>query len=66
VSLEWQLDDMKLVPNEDGGSVLPDVAERAQEVIPVQHRSRVILPGLIAASLHCGHVTMPLFSLPLL
>jgi hypothetical protein len=42
VSLEWQLNDMKPVPDEDCVSLLPDVAERAKEVIPVQHRSRVI------------------------
>ena len=41
MSLEWQLHDTKPVPNEDCGSVLADVAERAKEVVPVQHRSRI-------------------------
>src|SRR5262249_26093136 len=40
MSLKWQLHDMKPVANEDCGSMLPDVAERAKEVVPVQHRSR--------------------------
>jgi hypothetical protein len=43
VSPKWQLYDMKPVANEDGGSLLPDVAEWAKEVIPVQHPARVIL-----------------------
>jgi hypothetical protein len=57
VSLQWQLNDMKPVPYEDGGSVLPDVAEGAEEVIPVQHSSQVILPALVAGSRSRSHVT---------
>jgi len=49
VSLEWQLSHVKPVLDEDSGSVLPDVAERAQEVIPVQHGSTVIFPVLVVA-----------------
>jgi hypothetical protein len=33
--LEGQLDDTKPKPDENRRSVLPDVAERAKEVIPV-------------------------------
>ena len=51
MSLEWQLHDTEPVPNEDCGSMLPDVAERAKEVVPVEHRSRTILPTRIAAPL---------------
>src|SRR5262245_58446254 len=51
MSLKWQPHDMKPVANEDCGSMLPDVAERAKEVVPVQHCSRATLPALIAASL---------------
>src|SRR5262245_8264543 len=51
MSLEWQLYNMKPVANEDCGSMLPDVAERTKEVIPVQHRSRTILAALKAACL---------------
>src|SRR5215813_6874970 len=42
VSLKWQLNHMKPVSDEDCISVLSDVAERAKEVIPVQHCSRAI------------------------
>jgi hypothetical protein len=35
MSLEWQFNDMKSLSDEDGGSVLPDVAERAKKIIPV-------------------------------
>jgi hypothetical protein len=60
MSLERQLHDTKPMPNEDCGSVLPDVAERAKEVIPVQHPSRATLPALIAGSLfqyrHAGDI----------
>jgi hypothetical protein len=49
VSLQRQLNDMKPMPHENGGSVLPDVAEGAKEVVPVQHCSRVIPPALVAA-----------------
>jgi hypothetical protein len=31
--------------------MLPDVAERAKEVVPAEHRSRTILPARIAAPL---------------
>jgi hypothetical protein len=62
MSLKWQLDDVKPAPNEDGGSVLPDIAERAEEIIPVQHRSNVVLPSRLAASsIQSGHVTAPSF-----
>src|SRR5262249_54214783 len=44
VSLKWQLYDTKPLANEDCGSVLPDVAERAKEVIPVQHRWSTHIP----------------------
>ena len=47
MNLEWQLNDTRPVPDEDCGSVLPDVAERAKEVIPVQHRSRIIHVSLL-------------------
>jgi hypothetical protein len=50
VSLQWQINDMKPMPRENGSPVLPDVAEGAKEVIPVQHPSWVILPTLVAAS----------------
>jgi hypothetical protein len=42
MSLKWQLDDTQPVPNEDCVSVLPDVAERAKEVIPSQHRFCIV------------------------
>jgi hypothetical protein len=35
MSLEWQFNDMKSLSDEDGGSVLPDVAERAKKIIPM-------------------------------
>jgi hypothetical protein len=35
MSLEWQLDDVEPAPDEDCVPVLPDVAERADEVVPV-------------------------------
>jgi hypothetical protein len=54
VSPEWQLDDFKPVPDADCGFVLLDVAERANEVIPVQHRRRASLPALIS----CVSVSM--------
>jgi hypothetical protein len=57
VSLQRQLDDMKPMPRENGGPVLPDVAEGAKEVIPVQHCARVILPALVAASRNWSHGT---------
>jgi hypothetical protein len=58
MSLKWQLDDAKPAPNEDGGPVLPDIAERAEEIIPVQHPSSVALPSRLAASsIRNGHVT---------
>jgi hypothetical protein len=57
VSLEGQLNDTKHMPDEDCGSALPDVTERAKEVIPVQHRSRVILPALVAVSRSRSHGT---------
>src|SRR5215212_4814035 len=41
--LERQFDDTQPVPNEDCISVLPDVTERAKEVIPGQHCSRIHL-----------------------
>src|SRR6478609_5309259 len=39
VCLEWQLNRVNPVPGEYCVSVLPDVAERAKKVIPMQHRS---------------------------
>jgi len=47
VSLEWQLNDMKPVPDEDCGSVLPDVAKRAKEVIPSPQSLSLILIHLV-------------------
>jgi len=44
MGLERQLNDTKPMSDEDGGSVLAEVAERAKEVVPVQDRSRGILP----------------------
>jgi hypothetical protein len=41
MSLERQLDDTQAMSNEDCVSVLPDVAERAKEVIPGQHCSSI-------------------------
>src|SRR5947208_11435974 len=43
-----QLYDTKPVANEDCGSMLPDVAERAKEVVPVQDRSRRTFASLMA------------------
>jgi hypothetical protein len=64
VGLEWQLSHVKPVLDENFGSLLPDVAERAKEVIPVQHRAVVIPPVLVATcSVKRGHMTTPLFSL---
>jgi hypothetical protein len=42
MSLEWQLNKKKPVLYEDCISLLPDVAERADEVVPVQYGSRTI------------------------
>src|SRR5689334_5549124 len=42
VSLEWQLDDLQPMLDEDGVSALPDVAERANEVVPMQHIWKLI------------------------
>jgi len=42
VSLEWQLNDTKPVLEKYRVSVLREIAERAKEVIPVQHFSVVI------------------------
>jgi hypothetical protein len=56
VSLQWQLNDMKPIPHENGGSVLPNVTEGAEEVIPVQHCSQAILPALVAGSRSRSHV----------
>jgi hypothetical protein len=42
MSLKRQLDDTQPVPDEDCVSVLPDLAEGAKEVIPNQHRSRIV------------------------
>jgi ABC-type transporter Mla MlaB component len=42
MGLECQLIDVKSVADEDCVSVLSDVAERAQEVVPVQHCSKII------------------------
>jgi hypothetical protein len=35
--LEWHLEDLYVVPHEDCGSVLSDVAEWAKKVIPMEH-----------------------------
>jgi hypothetical protein len=37
VRLERQLVEMKSMPNEDCVSMLPDIAEWANEIVPVQH-----------------------------
>jgi hypothetical protein len=42
MGLECQLIDVKSVADEDCVSLLPDVAKRAKEVVPVQHCSRII------------------------
>jgi hypothetical protein len=42
VNLERQLDDVKPVAHEECRSLLADVAERAHEVVPLQHRPRII------------------------
>jgi hypothetical protein len=42
VGLEWQLNHIQPVLGEDCVSVLANVAERADEVIPVQQGSRVV------------------------
>jgi hypothetical protein len=42
VRLERQLNDTQPMADDDCRSVLPDVAERAKEIIPVQHGSRII------------------------
>ena len=45
------------MPHENSGSVLPDVAEGAEEVIPVKRCSQVILRALVAGSRSRNHVT---------
>jgi hypothetical protein len=57
VSLKRQFDDMKPMPHKNGGPVLPDVAEGAKEVIPMQHCAQVIRPALVVASRSRSHGT---------
>ena len=42
MGLERQFNYFQPMPNENRGSVLPNIAERAKEVIPVQYRSRIV------------------------
>jgi hypothetical protein len=41
MNLERQLNNLKSVADEDCCSLLADVTERANEVVPVQHRQRI-------------------------
>jgi hypothetical protein len=43
VSLEWQRNYLKPVPQEDGRSLLSNVAERTEEVVSVQDGSMIFL-----------------------
>src|SRR5262252_9098297 len=52
MSLEGQLDNVKPMTKENRVALLPYIAERAYEVVPVQHRSRVIQTVPHADSAH--------------
>jgi hypothetical protein len=52
MGLECQLIDVKSVADEDCVSLLPDVAERAEEVVPVQHCSRIIRESPLVDRVH--------------
>jgi hypothetical protein len=52
MGLECQLIDMKSVANEDCVSLLPDIAETANEVIPVQHGASAVHAFPLVDSAH--------------
>jgi len=52
VRLEWQLDDLQTLTREDRVSLLPNVAERAYEVVPVEHGPRVTHTKLLIVRGH--------------
>jgi hypothetical protein len=54
MNLERQLDDFEPVPDENSGSVLPDIAEWADEVILVAAALK-ITPASVMGSGFCGY-----------
>ena len=60
VCLECHLNHPEPVTAEDCISLLPDVTERANEVIPVQHCSWVILRALSIGLPFRGHLILPI------
>jgi hypothetical protein len=52
MGLECQLIDLKSVADEDCVSLLSDIAERAEEVVPVQHCARIIRESPMVGLVH--------------
>jgi hypothetical protein len=52
MNLERQLNNLKSVSDEDCCSLLAEVTERANEVVPVQHRQRIIQRSDVVSLAH--------------
>src|SRR5262249_16857918 len=59
VCLECQLNHFEPMLDEDLISLLANVAEWANEVVPVQHRSRVSIATQVGGFSQSGHLTPP-------